>query len=215
MKGLMRRIACLSVLLAAVAAAAWADELYFSRDFPGSAPAFFDVTVQSDGSGGYREALDEEPLEFKVDKATVEELWSRVQALDGLATQLDSKRKVAFTGDKVLRFTAADGKQAEAKFVYTEDPEAQALVAWFLRAGETARHRIELERVIRFDRLGVNDALLRLQSAFDRERVIAPEQLLPVLEQIVNQKNILHLARARAAGLIEKIQSASSPVSKE
>lgn len=210
----MRRIACLTVLLAAAALSASAAELFFSRDFPGSAPGYFDITLNSDGSAGYREALDEEPLEFTVDQATVKQLWSKVDALAALGEKVKSKRKVAFTGNKVVRFTDDAGKQTEAKFVYTEDPQAQELVAWFLKASETARHRIDLERVVRFDRLGVNDALLRLQSAFDRERVVAPEQLLPVLEQIAGQKNILHLARSRAAGMIEKIQS-SSPVSNE
>jgi len=211
----MRRIACLTVLLAAAVVSAAAAELFFSRDFPGSVPAYFDITIQADGSAGYRETPDEEPLEFTVDQATVQELWAKVEALPALSGEAARKRKVAFTGDKIIRFTDDAGNRTEAQFVYTDEPKAQELVAWFLRASETARHRIDLERVVRFDRLGVNDALLRLQSSFDRERVVAPEQLLPVLEQIVEQKNILHLARSRAAGMIEKIQSASSPVSNE
>lgn len=210
----MRHVACLLLLLGAAGATGWAEELYFSRDFPGSGPAYFDLTLRSDGSAGYREAPDEEPLELEVDEATVAELWGYVRALDTFAKDIASERKVAFTGDKILRFTDDAGTQHEAKFVYTEDPDAQALVSWFMKAGETARHRITLERVVRFDRLGVNDALLRLQSSIDRGRIAAPEQLLPVLEQIVAQKRILHLARSRAAGIIELIQSGSL-VSKE
>lgn len=210
MNGLMRQLAYMVGLLALAAATGWAEELYFSRDFPGSGPAYFDVTLRADGAGGYREAPDEEPLDMSVDPETIAMLWGHVRALDTFARNVASERKVAFTGNKILRFTSDDGKQSESKFVYTEDPDAQALVSWFMKAGETARHRINLERAVRFDRLGVNDALLSLQSSMDRERVVAPEQLVPVLTQIVEQKRILHLARSRAAAMIEWIQAGSS-----
>ncbi len=189
------------------AVGAWAEELYFSRAFPGSEPAYFDVTVRSDGSADYREATAEEPLEFAVDEATVRMLWERTEAMDRFAKPVSSKRKVAFTGDKVLRLTADDGQVSELKFTYTENAEAQEIVAWFLKVGETARHRIDLDRALQFDRLGVNDALLRLQSSFDRDRVVAPSLVLPVLLQIVEQQRILHLARARASAMVERIQA--------
>ena len=194
-------------LLAGTWLPAGAAELFFSRNFPGSAPPYFDITLSSDGAASYREAPDEDPLEFRVEASTVATLMRRVQALDALAKPIASKRKVAFTGDKTLRFKGDDGRQAEVKFSYTEDVEAQDIVSWFLRAGETARHRIDLERVLRFDRLGVNDALLRLQTSFDRDRVVAPDQLVPVLQEIVGQDRILHLARSRAAAMLEKIQA--------
>lgn len=203
----MKRILSLAALCCLAAAPILAEELFFSRDFPGSGPPYFDVTVRADGSGGYREALDEEPLEFQIDEKTVRTLWDGWKAVAPRADQLASKRKVAFTGDKILRFTDAGGEPVEARFSYTEDEEARALMAWFMNAGETARHRINLERAVRFDRLGVNDALLGLQSSMDRGRVVAAEQLLPVLEQIVGQERILHLARSRAAAIIERIQS--------
>ena len=97
--------------------------------------------------------------------------------------------------------------EGEAKFSYTEDATASELVLWFLRVSETERYYIALERAVQFDRLGVNDALLSLHSAYDKGRIIAPEQFLPLLEKVVAQQKIMHVARSRASALIESIQA--------
>ncbi|MBI1357065.1 MAG: hypothetical protein GC160_22215 [Acidobacteria bacterium] len=201
------RIACLVVLWAGSCLPVSAAQLFFSRDFPGSSPAYFDITIEADGAAAYREAPDEDPLKFQVDAATVTELLNRAEAVEALGPSVASKRKVAFTGNKVLRLSD-DGRQQEAKFMYSENQDAQYVVSWFLKAAETIGHRINLERAVRFDRLGVNDALLQLQGAFERDRVVAADQLIPVLEQITGQEKILHLARSRAAALLERIQAA-------
>ncbi len=182
------------------------DAIFFSRTFPGSGPAYFEVEVDSEGHGVYREAPDEEdPLTFKLTAETREWLFAKAAELDHFNRDLASQRKVAFTGDKVLRFESDGTAKGEAKFVYTEDPVATELVSWFFRVSETERYYIDLERAAQFDRLGVNSALLKLHSAYAKGRIVAPEQFLPILEKIVAQQKIMHQARARASALIEQI----------
>jgi len=45
--------------------------------------------------------------------------------------------------------------------------------------GESAEHRIELERTAKYDRLGVLKSLLLLESAMDRKRLVGMDQYLP------------------------------------
>ncbi len=201
-----------TALSGAAPPAAAEEKLFFSRDFPGSVPAYFDVTLTRGGAAVYREAVDDEfPVEFQVEDETVEKVFALFAALD-LSQPIASQRKVAFTGDKVLRYESPAGETAETTYVYTEIETAAELTSWFLKATETERHFIELERVLRFDRLGVNDALLSLQKSFNRDRVIAPKQFVALLEKIVRQKRIVHLARARASALIERINGVGSAV---
>lgn len=185
------------------------ESLFYSRDFPKSVPEYFDVTVQRSGEAVYREAVDDEfPVEFTVDEKTLERLFNWAQALEGREGEVQSEVKTAFTGDKVIRWTGEDGQvRSESKFVFSQIPEAQSLSTWFLKVTATCRHLIELERVTQFDRLGVNKALLHLQSSMDRRRIISPEQLLPILKKIVAKKQIVQLARTRAAAMIEAIES--------
>lgn len=203
----MLRNLLLGALLAAFCAAALPaqEKIYFSREFPGSVPGYFETHVARDGSVLYKEAVNDEfPIEFQIEPETADRLFSLIAGLDFAAVP-SKRKKVAFTGNKVLRYERPGGASAQAQFVFTQDDDALELTQWFLMVAETERHFIELERVLQFDRLGINDALLNLQRSYDRERVVAPKQFLPLLEKIVEQKRILHLARSRASALIERI----------
>ncbi len=189
------------------AAAADGARLFFSRDFPGSLPAYFEVELTAEGHGTYREEPgEEEPLTFQLDSRERTIIFELVGNLDSLRRPIASNRKVAFTGDKVLRYNSGHSKATEVKYTYTEDTDARVLEKWFLRMSESARHLFELERVTQFDRLGVNKALLSFQTSYDKERVVAAHQFLPVLRKIAGGKQFVHIAQARAAALMSRIK---------
>jgi hypothetical protein len=189
--------------------AADGDKLFFSRDFPDSVPEYFDVEVHTDGKVIYRESLDDEqPIEFEAPAADVSRLFEISEQLGHFQQPLaPAKRKTAFTGDKVIRYTKADGASNQVEFVLTDDESALEMVSWFVRVADTEWHRINIERAIQFDRLGVNKAILQFHTAFDKGRVVAPRQFLPLLQSISNDMKIVHLARSRAAGLAEQIEA--------
>ena len=57
-------------LFASVAFAGDGARLFYSRSFPGSMPAYLDVTVESNGDATYREAVDDEfPSKFHLSEA--------------------------------------------------------------------------------------------------------------------------------------------------
>jgi len=181
--------------------------IFFSRAFPGSVPAYFDVVVESSGAVAYRESEDEEPLEFEIGAAELAEVFEHVKDLDYFRIGVDSNLKVAFTGEKTFRYEGTDGVSGETKFNHTSNAAARALLAWFNRVGESERHRIELARTARFDRLGVNKTLLQFQISLEKNRIVSPAQFIPILRKIANDKKIIRIATARAAGLLERIQA--------
>ena len=185
------------------------DKLFFSRDFPGSVPEYFDVTVDTDGKVIYRESLDDAlPIEFQAPASEISRLFEISEQLGYFERPfVRPKRKTAFTGNKILRYVKANGSSGEVEFVFQDDAAVLELVDWFLRVGHTEWHRINIERAMQFDRLGVNKAILQFHAAFDRGRIVAPRQFLPLLQHISNDMKILHLARSRAAGLAEQIEA--------
>jgi hypothetical protein len=184
-----------------------ADQIFFSKSFPGSKPEYFEVSVDSTGRASYREDHTEDPLEFTLTDEERRELFELAERLERFQKPLQSEAKVAFTGAKTLRYTSAASDVKETHFTYSTDQDAQAIVGWFEKAGETVRHRAELERVVQFDPLGVNKALLQFQSSFDGGRVVAAQQFLPILKAIAEQSKFMHMARARAASLVERIET--------
>lgn len=183
------------------------ERAFFSKTFPKGTPPYFQVVLRSTGEITYSEdAKGADPTEFETNTEKVPEVFEILTKLSNAEIKVASSRKVAFTGEKLLRFRGPGGQWYETRFNYTEDKDTRTLLSWFERVGETARHRRELERVAQFDRLGVNHSLLIFQIAFEKKRIIAPMQFLPILNKISSGKKYIHIARSRAASLVERIK---------
>ena len=188
-----------------------AAQVFFSKSFPGSSPAYFEVEIDESGKAIYREAPnDDQPLRFGLSPAETQEIFSLAEKLGFFQRPLESKAKVANMGMKTLRYQNGS-QRGEQKFNYSDDPDARTLVDWFERISETEQHLITLDRTARFDRMGVNKALLLLEASWDKNRIVAPEQFLPLFDRITSGKGYLHMAQARAASLAERIRNANHP----
>ena len=78
-------------------------------------------------------------------------------------------------------FRWEDGDQkAEVKFNYSMDENAKTLLDWFERISESERLLVEFRRAVRHDKLGVNEALVNIQSSWEHRRLAGPEQFLPL-----------------------------------
>ncbi len=194
------------LICAASAAAASTPRVFYSKSFPQSNPAYVAITVNKDGAAEYKEAADEEPLKFRLTEKETEEIFSLAEKLERFKRPLESNLKVAKTGVKTFRYEHGAEKN-EVQFNFSLDPSAKALWDWFERITETERRRIELERTVRFYRIGVNDALLQLEVSRDRARLVAQEQFLPILERIIKNESFMHMARERAARLADSFRN--------
>jgi len=195
------------LLLWATAACGADGHLFFSRAFPGSAPAYIEVRVGSGGEGEYREAADEElPVKFKLAEDELAAVFGLAEKLDYFRHPLESPAKVAFMGTKLLRYEGASAK-GEVKFNYSEDVAAQALLEWFERMAESAQIHTDLERTAKYDHLGVMKALVTLDAAMENRRLVAAAQFLPLLDRVANNETYMHTARALAADLAGTIRN--------
>jgi hypothetical protein len=197
----------LLALCAGLAMAAEGPRLFYSKSFPGSTPAYVQITVDKTGRVEYREAVDDDdPLISKMEEAEVNELFTLAEKLEWFSRPLESGLKVAKMGDKTFRMENHE-KKGEQKFNYTLDEDAKLLQDWFERITESAYLRINLERAARFDKLGVNKAILQLQASFERKRVVSPAQFLPMLDRVAKNESYLHMARDRAAALADAFRN--------
>jgi hypothetical protein len=197
------------ILILVCATAMWGDSaprLFYSKSFPGSTPAFMQVTVERDGKGEYKEAPDDElPLKFKLADDETNVIFTLADKLDHFKNPLESGLKVAFMGKKTFRWENGAAK-GEQEFNYSENVDAQQLLDWFEKIAESAQLRIILESSAKYDRLGVDKALRQIWSAMDRKRLVALDQFLPTLDRVANNESYMHTARAKAAELAEFIR---------
>jgi hypothetical protein len=196
------------ILVLACASLFGADaKLTYTKSFPGSVPAYIEITVDKAGVALYKEdPKDEDPLKFQLAASDTSQMFALADKLDHFSRPLESGLKVANMGQKTFRYEG-DGKASETKFNYSEDMDARALTDWFERIAETERSMIELERSVKFDKLGAQNAILRIEILKDQKRLVAADQFLPMLDRIVKNESFLHISRDRAAALAEWIRA--------
>jgi len=204
----------LLVAVAGMAAAADVPRISYTKIFPGSDPAYMATTIDRNGAVTYRETKDEEPEMFQMEADAVKAVFDLADKLDHFKRPLESGLKVAKTGDKTFRWE--NGAEAsETKFNYSLDENAKTLQDWFERISESERALMLLRRNIRFDKLGVNDAVLRVDLAWSQKRLVGREQFLPLLDRVAKNETFINLARERAARLATTMRADSAKVTVE
>jgi len=204
-------------LLAGIAGLALGADLprvSYSKIFPGSDPAYMAVTVDKDGAVTYRELKDEEPETFKLEADAVQAIFDLAEKLDHFKRPLESGLKVAKTGDKTFRWESG-AQSSEAKFNYSLDENARLLQDWFERISESERAMMNLRRAIRFDKLGVNDAVLRVDAAWSQKRLVGREQFLPLLDRVAKNESFINMARDRAGRLADTLRATAAKATVE
>ena len=203
-------LTCLLSASDVFAAPAGSAVFTYRRIFKSSTPEFIEIKVQEDSDEATYEIrqLDEDPgaTPFQVGhalRAKIFELIAQLHYFKGL--DLDVHRKIANLGEKTFQWQHG-GDSAEVTFNYTVNPEAAQLLQ--ICEGLARQQELSdlLQRRIKYDRLGVNDALLQLETDLSKGVFPEPQRLLPLLEQISNDYRFVEIARQRARALAEKIR---------
>jgi hypothetical protein len=198
------------VVLASAPLFAAEPTVTFSKSFPGSIPAYEAISVQQDGSASYNESTDKDNAEdFKLEPAAVTTIFDYAEKMNRFKGTLESGLKVANMGAKTLRWeNGADA--SEAKFNYSQDESATKLVDLMEAIGESEREFLLLKRAIRYDKLGVNDSMLRIHMLYNRKRLYGSTQYLPLLDRVSKDETLVHIARQRAAEVAELMRGQAS-----
>jgi hypothetical protein len=212
----MRRSASLLLIFllvfvfTALAAEAAPAKLTFRRVFQSSTPEFIEISVRDDSDSATYEIrqLDDDPgaLPFEVGaplRAKMFALAADLHHFQGI--DLDVHRKIAYLGEKTFRWEQGS-EVHEVKFNYTLNPSATQLLQIFEGLARQQEHFDLLTRRMRYDRLGINDALLQLESDLNRGLLPEPQRLLPLLDQIGQDSKFVDIARERARNLAERIR---------
>jgi len=181
--------------------------LTFIKAFPGSTPPYVSIVIDRSGAVEYKESpTDDQPVKAQFSESETAQLFEMAEKLEYFKSPLESGLKVANTGKKTFRYEAEDGASTEQIFNYSANTTAQQLLDRFEQIAASERAYIDLQRTVRFDKLGVNDALAEIESLWLQKQLAAPQQFIPLLTRVATHDTFMHLARDRAARLKDQFE---------
>jgi hypothetical protein len=185
-------------------------KLTFRRVFKSSSPEFIEIAVREDSDTAAYEIrqLDEDsgPSPFQVSAGLRVKMFALAAQLNHFRGQdLDVHRKIANLGQKTFRWELG-AEVHETKFNYTLNSAATQLLQIFEGLARQQEHVDLISRRMRYDRLGINDALLQFESDLNRSLLPEPQRVLPMLDQIAGDSRFVGIARQRARSLAERIR---------
>jgi hypothetical protein len=182
----------------------------FRKIFKTSYPEFVEIKVTDAGTGTYDiRQLDEKPSPqpFEIGAPLVKKIFDLAQKLhdfDGI--DIDIHRRIANLGQKTFRYERG-GVMHEVTFNYTLDPFGSKLLNIFEGLSRQESDLADLRRTMRYDRLGVNDVVLRIEKDYKENLIPEPARLLPTLDQVAADEHIIDIARDRARALAGHIRN--------
>jgi len=185
-------------------------KLTFRRVFKGSSPEFIEIAVREDSDVAAYEIrqLDEDAgsSPFQVSPAWRTKMFDLAAQLKHFQGQdLDVHRKIANLGEKTFRWESGT-EVHETKFNYTLNSAAAQLLQIFEGLARQQENVDLISRRMKYDRLGINDALLQFESDLNRSLLPEPQRVLPMLDQIAGDSRFVEIARQRARSLAERIR---------
>ncbi|HUJ41648.1 MAG TPA: hypothetical protein VLW54_13995 [Candidatus Acidoferrales bacterium] len=182
----------------------------YRKVFKSSSPEFTEIRIPESGPGTCDlRGLDEEPdpQELDISPMLREKIFALAGALhDFRNLSLDVRRRIANLGEKTFRYEKG-GEINEVKFNYTINAKAGQLQQIFEALAQEQEDLAVLARRMKYDRLGVNEALIQVENDVKQKAVAQPERFLPLLEQIGADSHFLDIARQRARALADTIRS--------
>jgi len=203
-------------LLCLVAAALCADSgatITYRRVFKGSNPEFIEIKLSEDGTASFdirQSSEDADPRPFQVSPPVQAKIFALAGELHNFeGDDLDVHRRVADLGQKTLRYEKS-GQVHETQFNYTTNHSATQLQTIFEGLAQQLEDLDLLQQRLKYDRLGVNDALVQFEQHLNQRILPEPERLLPVLDNIAADSRLVDVARERARSLAQRIRTSQA-----
>lgn len=182
----------------------------FRKVFKSSYPEFVEIKIDQSGSGTFDiRQLDDDasPQPFEVGAPLVQKIFELADKLHNFqGVDLEVHRRLANLGDKTFRYEKA-GETHETTFNYTLDVTASQLLAIFESLTRQESDLADLQRSMRYDRLGVNDVVLQIQADYDNKQLPEPDRFIALLDQLAADQKFIDIARNRARTLVGRIRT--------
>jgi hypothetical protein len=183
----------------------------FELDWRAVDPQHYTITIDSAGRASYMSQAHTESgdtpgdpylLKFTADPRTTAEIFRLAQELNYFQGKFDDLgKKVAQTGTKTLRYGNGE-KQYSTDYNASTNAKLNQLTSLFQRMSTTFELARKLQTKLRYDKLGLDDVLKRMEEMNKSGQLAELQAIAPTLTQVANDLAVMSVARQRARRLL-------------
>ena len=181
--------------------------LTMAYDRPGLSVPHWQVVVPQRGMGQYTGApttgLDPGTVLFEISAAGRARLAAMLERSHGLAPCETKAKGLANMGMKTLEYTDAGGTTVKCSFNYSDNKALTEAATYVMSMVDTLQTGLELERLHRYDRLGLDPVMLRLVDDVKTGHAVELVAIRPALTSLVTDTAVLDRVRAKAQQLLD------------
>ena len=173
------------------------------------------IQLDPDGKGETRfkrRESDTVTLPMQLSPTGREKFLSLLAATNNLdrPETFESGRKIADLGQKRLSIDLPSGKR-EGNFNFSLRKDITDLSTFFESLLNQETLAFDIGNAIQFERLSIPKRLEQLENEFRSNRIADPERLIPLLERIEKDQQIMNYARTNAGKFKKQIETAKKP----
>jgi hypothetical protein len=202
-----RLISVLAFLFALSACAQTSYRVVVDYDRPGMSVPHWQVTVPQRGLAQYTgvpvKGNDPGLVTFHISDAGRAKLGLMLAGSKGLWPCETKTKGIANMGQKKVEYTPDGGPPATCTFNYTDNKALSDATNFVIAVVATVQTGLELERLHRYDRLGLDPVMLRLADDVKEGRAVEIVAIKPTLESLVSDTAVLERVRMRAQQLLD------------
>jgi hypothetical protein len=194
---------------AASAASTTPFRLVVSYDRPGLQVPHWQITVPLHGMAEYtgKPAKGNDPGQvlFRLSgtgRARLATLLERTHNLQPCETH---SKGIANMGTKEVEYAAADATPVRCTFNFTDNKPLSDALDYMLAIAGTVQTGLELDRLHRYDRLGLDPVIIRLTEDAKTGRAAELGAIRPTLESLATDVAVLERVRTRAQQLLTMV----------
>ena len=189
----------------------------FEYTLAGADPGAYSLTVESTGAAAYRADDETGPnatpsgdpyiQKFVLSPATAQRIFDLARSLNYFHGDFEYHGgRVANMGAKTLIYRDA-GAESRTSYNYSTNPQMQQLTAIFQGIATTLAHGRRLERLYRFDKLGLDAELRAFENDVKNKFATEIQVDGDILNRIANDSAVMNISRRRAQELISMVHT--------
>ncbi len=187
----------------------------FEYTLDGANPPHYGLTVEAGGRAAYR-SDDEVPVKgvesgtpflvkFLISRATADRIFDLAKTLNYFQGDFEYRGgKIANMGAKTLTFKNGEIYHSTS-YNYSQNQNLQQLTTLFQGIANALEYRRRLERLYRYDKLGLDGELKAMEDDLKRNYIAELQVDESILKQIVGDSSVMNITRHRAESILSKI----------